>query len=42
LASTFLTYHYEQEIVQIFTHVKLTSLTLLTYIQFVSKFQDFL
>jgi len=30
MANIFLTYHHEQEIVQIFTHMKLTNLTLLT------------
>ena len=33
-----LTYHHEQEIVQIFTHMKLTNLTLQAYIQVVLKF----
>jgi len=30
LANRFLAYHHEQEIVQIFAHMKLTNLTLLT------------
>jgi len=30
LDNIFLTHHHEQEIVQIFTHLKLTNLTLLT------------
>jgi len=39
LANRFLTYQHEQEIVQIFTHMKLTNLT---YIQVVLQFLDFL
>jgi len=31
LANRFSTYHHEQEIVQIFTHMKLTNLTWLTF-----------
>ena len=31
LANRFSTYHHEQEIVQIFTHMKISNLTLFTY-----------
>jgi len=38
LVNIFLTYHHEQEIVQIFTHMKLANLILLTSVELIGDF----